>query len=628
MTEGSRGAITAVARSCVVTNPTQPPVSLAPRSARLDQAAVGNGRVLALVSPTGSIDWMCLPRFDSPSVFGRLLDEEKGGRFRVLRHGKELDGQLAYLRNTNVSRVEFRDGADAWELIDFAPRIPEGLSVHVPIEHIRLLRPIAGEPRISVDFDPRPGYAAAPVALRESARGIEVKSAYGPISLRTNLPVPYVLGRREFALTKPTWFSVAWGSREERRDTATVLRDLELTIGGWRAWARTCALPSFAPEAVLRSALCLKLHAYHDTGAIVAATTTSIPEALGTERTWDYRYCWLRDAAFVVEALRRLSHLGEGEQLLRYLRDVVESGPLQPVYGIGGERDLEERMLPHLAGFSGNGHVRIGNAAAIQRQNDLMGEIVLCFDTMLADPRFVIDEPENYWPLIEKLVEDAIAVAREPDMSIWEFRTLMRRYTFSLAMCAVAAHRGARVATRLGHHEHARRWQQAGDELREEMLERGFNKELGFFTQGLDGVNADASNLLLPSLGLIDARDPRFLSTLRAYEELLVEGGMMMRYRNEDDFGETTSTFTICSFWWAEALALTGELDRARKIVERILDHANPVGLFSEDVDPSTGRLLGNFPQAYTHVGLIHAATTIGELSDARDGRVRAWCSA
>jgi GH15 family glucan-1,4-alpha-glucosidase len=359
----------------------------------------------------------------------------------------------------------------------------------------------------------------------------------------------------------------------------------------------------------------------------VAAATTSIPEALGTQRTWDYRYCWLRDAAFVVEALRRLSHLSEGEQLLRYLRDVVEAGPLQPVYGIGGERELPEEHLDHLDGFAGNGSVRIGNAAALQRQNDLMGEIVLCLDTMLSDPRIVHDDPASHWPLIERMVEDALAVAREPDTSIWEFRTLLRRYTFSLACCWVAAVRGARLARRFGHDAHAQRWESAAAELHAELLERGFSKRLGYFTQALDGEHPDASLLLLPTLGVLDARDPRFLSTLRAYEQLLVEDGLMLRYRHADDFGTTVSAFTICSFWWAEALALTGDLERAEQVFRRVLRRSNPVGLFSEDVDPRTGALLGNFPQAYTHVGLIHAATTLGELLDARDGRVRAWCS-
>ncbi len=597
------------------------------RSMNLDHAVFGNGRVLALVKPTSAIEWLCMPRFDSPSVFARLLDREKGGTLRVLSGGREIEGRMSYVLNTNVVSTMFETLAGKYEVIDFAPRIPEGLGVRVPIEICRMIRPLSGTPRISIDFDPRPNYARDPVQMHEGAVGIEVACGPTSLHLHSNISVPFILEKREFGLRSPVWIVMSYGPRAQTPDRASVQHDLDSTIAGWRMWSKTCALPSFEPAEVLRSALCLKLHANHDTGAIIAATTTSIPEALGTERTWDYRYCWLRDAAFVVEALRRLSQVAEGEQLLRYLRDIVEAGPLQPVYGIGGERDLEERHLDHLAGFAGNGFVRIGNAAAIQQQNDLMGELVLCFETMLADPRIVVDKPEAYWPMLERLVESSIAVARTPDMSIWEFRTLMRRYTFSLALCAVAVHRGARLAKRFGRHDTARRWETIGDELHAEFLERGYNAELGFFTQCLDGVHPDASNLLLPSLGLIDARDPRFISTVRAYEERLVEGGMMMRYRNDDDFGETTSTFTICSFWWAEALAMIGDLDRAREVFMRIASHANPVGLFSEDVDPATGRLLGNFPQAYTHVGLIHAATTIGGLLDAREGRVRAWCS-
>lgn len=599
-----------------------------PPTSRLDHAAIGNGRVLALVSPRASIDWLCLPRFDSPSVFARILDEEKGGTFRVLVGGREVEGRLEYVANTNVARTVIEDGDCAFEVVDFAPRIPEGLTVHAPHEIVRLVRPLRGDPRLAVDFDPRPGYALPAVELREHARGIEVLADGARSWLSTNVPLAYVLGKREFHLTKPAWFSFAWGGAPERtRTSAGIQRDLDITIGGWRQWARSCALPNFAPAEVLRSALCLKLHANHDTGAIIAAATTSIPEALGTPRTWDYRYCWLRDAAFVVEALRRLSHLAEGEALVRYVRDVVTAGPLQPLYGIGGEREIPEIALPHLAGFAGNGHVRVGNAAALQQQNDLMGEIILCLEATLTDPRVVIEDANAYWPLIERLVEQALSVAREPDTGIWEFRTLLRRYTFSLACCVVAASRGAALARRFGKREHERRWTAAAAELREEMLERGYNQQLGFFTQGLDGKHPDASLLLLPTLGVLDAHDPRFVSTVRAYEERLVENGMMLRYRNEDDFGDTTSAFTICSFWWAEALALTGDLERAQEVFHRISARANPVGLFSEDVDPISGALLGNFPQAYTHVGLIHAAATIGELLDARDGRVRAWCN-
>jgi GH15 family glucan-1,4-alpha-glucosidase len=591
----------------------------------LDHAAIGNGRVLALVSPRASIDWLCLPRFDSPAVFARLLDEQKGGSFRLLSGGEERRGELSYVPNTNVARTRFeRDGA-AFEVLDFAPRIPEGFSVHAPIEIVRLIRPLSGEPRLSVDFDPRPDFGRRPVQFVEEDRGVRVVGCTHPLQLVTNLPIAWLLGKRDFVLTAPTWFVLRWGARDERPNLAQIEHDLDRTIRGWRLWAKTCALPHFEPELVLRSALCLVLHASLDTGAIIASATTSIPEAMGTERTWDYRYCWLRDSAFVVEALRRLSHLNEGERFLHYLRMVVDAGPLQPVYGIGGERELPEEFLPHLAGFGGNGHVRIGNAACTQTQHDLMGEVVLCLETVLTDPRIVHDQPESYFRLIEDLVERAIAAAETPDTGIWEFRTIFKQYTFSQAMCWAAAHRGELVARRFGHEDQARRWGVAAARLQERVLTRGFNASLGFFTEALDGKFPDASNLLLPSIGLIDARDPRFVSTVRAYEERLVVHGAMLRYRHPDDFGETESAFTMCSFWWAEALALMGELDRAIEVFRRTASYANPVGLLSEDIDPKTRALLGNFPQAYTHVGLIHAATTIGELLDARDGRVRAW---
>jgi GH15 family glucan-1,4-alpha-glucosidase len=591
----------------------------------LHHAAFGNGRVLGLVSPTSAIEWLCLPRFDSPSIFGRLLDRERGGTFRILHASGELTGKMAYLPNTNVVRTEFRADDGSWEVVDFAPRIPSGLGVKVPIEIVRMVRPLEGEPQLMVDFDPRPDYARAPVHMRETTQGLEVSGSPVPFHLASSLPIPYITGRRPFVLTRPHYFVMSYGPREHSPTMASAEHDESRTIAGWRAWCRSCALPSFGTELVLRSALVLKLHAYHDTGAIIAAATTSIPEAMGTQRTWDYRYCWLRDAAFTVEAMRRLGQLWEGEQFVRYLRDVTEAGPLQPVYGIDGERNLEECMLPHLAGFRDNGFVRIGNAAYFQRQHDIWGEIILCLETVLTDPRIVHEEPDGYYPLIRRLVEDAIEAAPKPDTSIWEFRSILRNYTFSRAMCWVAIHRGANLARRFGDSRTAARWERIAERERAVVLDHGYNAEAGHFTQTLDGVHADASNLLLPTIGLLDGKDPRFVSTVNAYEQTLVDNGLMLRYRNKDDFGQTTSAFTICSFWWAEALALMGRLDDAVRVFDQVAAFANPVGLFSEDIEPSTGELLGNFPQAYTHVGLIHAAMTIGEMLDARDGRVRAW---
>ncbi len=599
----------------------------------LDHVAVGNGRGIALVAPTSHIDWLCLPRFDSPTVFGRLLDEQKGGTFAFLSprsaEGREPDGdprtsRQAYVRNTNVSRIVVDDGDTSWEVIDFLPRIPKGLGGQASLEMVRVVRPLRGHPRMRIVFDPRPGFALNAPTLVETAVGVEVRWAGPSFHLTTNCPTAYVLGGRELTLTRTLWFCFAYGQPSPLDTLAAVEESLSLTVQGWRAWAKTCALPGFHDDDVLRSALCLKLHQYTDTGAIIAAATTSIPEAIGTPRTWDYRYCWLRDSAFVIEALRRLGHLSEGELFLNYLRNVVESGPIQPVYGIDGARELEELSLDHLSGWNGNGPVRVGNAACRQRQNDLMGEVMLCLDTLLRDPRLLLDV-ESYWPLVFRLVEESIVAAPTLDTGIWEFRSLLRPYTFSRAMCWAAIHRGASIARLLGKAEITARWAAVAERERAEVLTRGYCADLGFFAQTLDGRFPDASNLLLPMIGLVDAHDPRFLSTLEAYRSLLVKDGLMLRYRNEDDFGETTSAFTICSFWWAETLALAGKLDEAVAVFEAVLRHQNANGLFSEDVDPRTGRLLGNFPQAYTHVGLIHAASTIGEHLHARSGGLRTW---
>lgn len=591
----------------------------------LDHGAIGNGRVLVLVAPTTHIDWLCVPRFDSPSVFARLLDADRGGTFAIEPAVEGARYDMAYVTNTNVLRTRVTAADGAFDVYDYAPRVPAGLSVEAPLEIHRLVVPCTGHPHVRIHFDPRPDYGRSPARVVETAHGLDVLGSPVGLHLRTNVPAPFILGGAWISLDGPRYFVLSAGTPTTIDSTAAVQRILDQTIDGWRAWAKTCALPPFAERAVLRSALCLKLHAFEETGAIIAAASTSIPEAAGTDRTWDYRYCWLRDAAFVVEALRRLSHLAEGEAFVRFLRTVAEQGPLQPVYGIGGERDLPETHLDHLAGFAGGRPVRIGNAAYTQRQHDLMGEMVLCLETLLTDVRVVTEPHADVFGLVERLVEDAIAAAPIDDTGIWEFRTRLRPYTFSKVLCWVAAHRGARLAARYDRPDLAVRWNQWADAQQTHILEAAFNPRVGFFTQTLHGEDPDASLLLLPTFGIVDARDPRFVATVRAYERLLVRDGLMLRYQHPDDFGATTSAFTICSFWWAEALAMMGSLDEAVVVFNRLLDHANPVGLFSEDIDPATGSLLGNFPQAYTHVGLIHAAITIGELLEARDGRFRAW---
>ncbi|HEX7087530.1 MAG TPA: glycoside hydrolase family 15 protein [Vicinamibacterales bacterium] len=592
---------------------------------RLDHGVIGNGRVLALVAPSTDIEWLCLPRFDSPSIFAALLDPVRGGRFGFESAAPVTSRSMRYRTNTNVLRTDVTAEDGQYTIFDFAPWMPGLLQTHAPLELHRLIVPTGGTPRIRVHFDPRPDYARQNPELVPVAAGVEVQAGTSRLHLRTNVPVPYVLNNRPIRLDGPVFFTLSWGRPPEADSVPAVEQARDITVRAWRSWVKSCLVPAFAPQAVLRSALCLKLHQSADTGAIIAAATTSIPEALDSVRTWDYRFCWLRDAAFVVEALRRLSQLAEGEAFVRFLRDVAEDGPLQPLYGVGGERMLTEETLDHLSGFAGARPVRIGNAAYMQQQHDLMGEMVLCLDTLMTDPRIVDDDQPGLMRLIERLVEHAIAVAPTEDTGIWEYRTQPRFYTFSQAMCWVAAHRGARLARMHGLDRQAERWQTWADEQQARVLREAYNVERGYFTQALNGTYPDASNLLLATLGFVDPKDPRFVSTVRAYERLLVDRGLMLRYRHDDDFGETTSAFSICSFWWVEALAMIGELERAMELFARLMTHASPLGLFSEDIDPATGMLLGNFPQAYTHVGLIHAAITIGELLDARDGHFRAW---
>ena len=590
----------------------------------LHHGAIGNGRVIALVGPDTSIDWLCLPRFDSPSVFARLLDQERGGSWSLKPANDSWQTTCGYVRNTNVLRTEIDTGEGRFEMFDFAPRIMEGLKVDAPIEICRLLRPISGTPRVRVHFDPRPDYARANFEIIASGQGVQVIGGPTRLYLSTNVPAPYMQDGTAIRIDRPTYFSLSAGKPPDIASAPNAETALEQTIRGWRVWAKTTHLPSFAPDAVLRSALCLKLHAFTDTGAIIAAATTSIPEALNSGRTWDYRFCWLRDAAFVVEALRRLSHLAEGEAFVRFLRNMADNGPLQPMYGITGQRDLHEEIVTTLRGYDGAGPVRIGNAAYVQRQHDVDGEMVLCLETILTDPRVVWEDP-SLAPLLERLVDEAMVSFDQVDTGLWEYRTQPRHYTFSKAMCWVAAYRGSELATFLGMPEQAARWRAWAEEKRPIILERAYNAERGYFTQAFGGDHPDASNLLLPALGLIDPLDPRFRSTVRAYEKELAPNGLMLRYKHLDDFGHTTSAFSICSFWWVEALAMMGEVDEAVALFHRLEKYANPLGLFSEDIEPETGALLGNFPQAYTHVGLIHAAITIGEILDARHGSFRAW---
>ncbi|MBI3818698.1 MAG: glycoside hydrolase family 15 protein [Planctomycetes bacterium] len=591
--------------------------------AKLDHGAIGNGRVLALVSPRGAIEWLCLPRFDSPSFFGCILDRENGGVFSIEAAEEGFECSMDYLENTNVLSTVHRRNGEAFEVIDFAPAKDTDQPFSRPAAQIiRLLRPLSGAPRVRVRFDPRPDYGRTAASLVAASQGITIIGAGAPVYLQANIPAVCITGGNSFVLDREISFILTHGVPATQRVEGGAAQELARTIAFWRRWVLHCSIPDIAPKAVIRSALALRLHIFDDTGAIIAAATTSIPEARGSGRTWDYRYCWLRDAAFTLRALDQLGQIEEAEGYLRFLTDLVFVGDrrIQPLYGIGGETDLVEHTLDHWSGWNGSGPVRIGNAAYTHDQHDVYGETVLPLSRLLTDPRLIRTPAERarIFTLVSRLVERAIEAAPHPDSGIWEFRSEMRHHTFSKVMCWVGIDRGARVASTLGHAELSNRWRSAADALRQQILERAFHKDVGAFGQTYGNREADASNYLMPAVGFVSGRDPRFLSTLEYYEKALVRDGLVLRYTNPDDFGVTTSAFLMCAFWRVKALAFAGRTEQALAEFDGLLARANALGLFSEDADPKTGEMLGNFPQAYTHAGLINAATSLATCKQSK----------
>jgi GH15 family glucan-1,4-alpha-glucosidase len=417
--------------------------------------------------------------------------------------------------------------------------------------------------------------------------------------------------QRPFELRDTRYLVLTYGQPLARPLRFTCEEFYDRTVNYWRTWVKHCNIPFEYQDEVIRSALALKLHIFEDTGAIIAATTTSIPESPYGNRTWDYRYCWLRDAYFVIHVLNQLGHFDEMEHFIEFLHNIASQNAefaLQPVYGIGGERILTEFELPWLSGFAGVGPVRVGNAAYSHAQYDVYGEMVLAVTPLFFDNRLSRTDLQRAFANVVLLVDKAIAVFGLPDSGIWEFRSERQHYTFSKLLCWVAVDRGIKIARRLDKKDFAERWQAAERPMRHQLEKEAWCEEKGCYAQSFGGDAADASNLLIPVLGFHPAGDERLARMIAHYERALMSDGYVFRYRNADDFGVPCHAFTICTFWMVDALAVTGRQAEARVLFEKVLSRVNHVGLLSEDVDPKTGELWGNFPQTYSHVGIINSA--------------------
>jgi GH15 family glucan-1,4-alpha-glucosidase len=584
-----------------------------------DSVLVGNGQSCFLVARDASVIWGCLPSFDADAVFARMLDPEGG----VLSIEVEGGGPLsqAYLPLTNVAVTRIGAPGNVVEIVDCMPRyVREGRIAH-PAQLLRLVRPIEGRPRIRIRCRPRPGFGTTPLTPSMGGDRLQYTWPSGRLSVESSLSLSRIASEESLTLHRDAFLALSWGDPAKATDLDRANELVARTRAYWEVWSRHCHLPGEYQEEILRSALTLKLLIHQPTGAVVAAPTTSLPEIRGEVRNWDYRYCWLRDSYFTVRALASLSHFEEQAKYLGWLADLpLHHDPLPPVFSLDGSiAPLRERTLDHLAGAFGSRPVRVGNQAVEHRQNDVFGELMLSLAPVMLDIRF--QEPqlrETLWGAIHTLADAAARSWRIPDAGIWEYRHLEDHYVFSKIMCWVALHEASQLARWHGEKRAARAWATEAAAVRAEVLERGWSEKLQSFTGAYDQPFLDASVLLMGPTGFLPHSDPRYRSTVEAVERSLVTNdGLVYRYRRGDDFGEPTSTFGICTFWYVDALYRIGRVDDARRVFENMLKRANHAGLFAEGIDPNTGRMTGNFPQGYTHVALINSgmllARTWGE---------------
>lgn len=572
-----------------------------------DIGLIGNCQFAALAHRSGAIVFACLPRFDSEPVFGSLLDPD-GGHFTI----QPADGSLGtqrYFDNTNVLETRFTTPEGSFRVIDFAPRFMQFERSFRPTKIIRMVEPLDGTPVVRVRCEPRLGYSKRVPARNVGSHHVTYLGYPSELRLTTDVPLSYLDGI-PFALTEKKCFVLSYGSPVEEPLRPLCERFLQRTVEYWQRWVKHCDVPPLFQKEVIRSALALKLHCFEDTGAIVASITTSITESPGTGRTWDYRYCWLRDAYYTLNALRLLGHFEEREQFLGYLLNVVSSTRdlnLAPLYRIDGRSDLDEYILEDWAGYCNEGPVRIGNAAALHHQHDIFGEMVLAFTPLFLDERFKAEQTRSTLDLLFALTDKAMKVVGTPDAGIWEVRKSWEPQTFSSLMCWAAADRAARVAERHAP-ERRQEFAEAAMRVRNEILSRGYDPDRRTLVATYGGKDIDASLLQAVTLRFLPPTDLVMHGTIDAVTQELGQQRFLLRYKSDDGLGIPTAAFVICTFWLVEALSVVGRLREARDVLARALDQLAPLGLLSEDWDMSNMRMWGNFPQAYSHVGLIHAA--------------------
>lgn len=588
----------------------------------LNLAVIGNCRTAALVNTNARIVWWCYPRFDGDPIFCRLIsgDEEKGFSDIELSHQKSSDA--AYLRNSPVLQTILTDenGAQV-RVTDFAPRYKNFDRVSRPPQIIRIIEPISGMPQVRIRIRPCNDHGQLIEKRVAGSNHITYWGKENTVRVTTDAPLSFIESETPFVLNKPLHLIIGPDEPVSGELGPTCTEFLTRTLHYWSGWVRGLSISYDWQESIIRAAITLKLSNFEETGGIVAAHTTSLPESHGAGRNWDYRFCWLRDAYFVVKALSRIGATRTMEDFISFNLNVasLENGnPLRPVYGIVPGEDLVEWIAESLAGYRGNKPVRIGNAAADQPQHDVYGSIILAAVPMFIDRRLPKPGDSALFEFLEPIGEKAARFALEPDAGIWEFRGRRNVHTYSAAMCWAGCNRLAMIARRLGLSERAAYWDGEAERIQGPLLEKAWNEKRQAFTASFGSEDLDASCLLLAELGLVEPEDPRFVSTVNTIERELMHHHHVMRYTTADDFGLPETAFLVCRFWLIDALWSIGKKERARELFEDALNHRNQFGLLSEDIDPKNGELWGNFPQTYSMAGLILSAMRLSRTWEDR----------
>jgi GH15 family glucan-1,4-alpha-glucosidase len=577
----------------------------------LNLAVIGNCQIAALIDAAGSIVWACLPRMDGDPVFCALLNgDAPGGSFSITMAGATQMRQR-YVRNTAVVETLHEGPEGAMRVTDFCPRFASHDRIYRPSMIIRIVEPLAGKPLVCVRLRPTANYGQVLPRVRFSSHSVRFATDELSYRVTTDASLTAVYEERPFVLSGPLTFILGDDETIDEAPATFGRTHLDQTRSYWELWVRDLAIPVDYQEEVIRAAVTLKLCTFEDTGAVLAALTTSIPEAPDTIRNWDYRFCWLRDSYYTVHALNRLGATQTMEAYLRFIHNMHVSAPaneLQPIFGISGEAQLVEVIAPALPGYRGMGPVRIGNQAFEQKQYDIYGAVILAASQLFYDARLEVHDHESLFAGLERLGERAVQNFAAPDAGPWELRGTEAPHTFSAVMSWAGCDRLAEIAARIGKVEEAARWAGHAATMHARILAEAWNPQLGSFVSTLGGDMLDATCLLIAELRFLPATDERFVGTVNAIGKHLRVGDLLFRYRHADDFGVPTTTFTVCAFWYVNALAAVGRIDEARELFGKLLSRRNSVGLLSEDIDPVTGELWGNFPQTYSMVGIIVSA--------------------